>query len=152
MFFYTKIRSYALATKIFKNTEDIGMWYIWCWCHTSFRHRQINVQNIAANVWHCGSCLSTYLTSCFGSPSHQIAFNVLRTILDVLRTFQWNLSPYGRNVMFFELFTEYISLRSTLWCSPNRPSVLTRATVALTASAFGICVKTLPLAGNEVRG
>ena len=38
------------ATKIFKNTEDIGMGYIWCCCHTSFRHRQINVQTKAANV------------------------------------------------------------------------------------------------------
>ena len=48
--FHTKIRSYALATKIFKNNEDIRIGYIWCCCHTSFRHRQINVQTKAAQI------------------------------------------------------------------------------------------------------
>ena len=43
-------------------------------------HRQINVQNTAAQMWFGGSFLSTYLMSCFGSPLHQIDFNVLRTV------------------------------------------------------------------------
>ena len=68
-FFWYKNTPSAMAAKIVKNNRGVYLRqftsircqflsiheYIWCWCHTSFWHRQINVQNIAANVWHCGS-------------------------------------------------------------------------------------------------
>ena len=111
LFFHTKIRSYLLAAKIFKNTEDIGMGYIWCCCHISFRHRQINVQNIAANVWHCGSFLSISLPLILRlrvAPNNFLCSpNYCRCSSNCLS----NLSPYGRNVMLFELFPEYFFIQ-----------------------------------------
>lgn len=59
--FWYKNTPSAMAAKIVKNNRGVYLRqftsircqflsihdYIWCWCHTSFCHRQINVQNIS---------------------------------------------------------------------------------------------------------
>ena len=75
--------------------------YIWCLCHTTFRHRQINVQNHSRSnvIWWLLFCPFLLLSS-FVWESHQIIFYVLRTIVDVLRTFHCIYLPSVEGMMF----------------------------------------------------
>ena len=84
--------------------------YIWCLCHTTFRHRQINVQTHSRSnvIWRLLFCPFLLLSSFVREP-HQIIFYVLRTILDVLRTFHCIYLPSVEGMMF---------CRTLLWFWP----------------------------------
>ena len=150
IFFYTKIRFASHATKIIKNNRVLFLRqfssircqllsiheYIWCCCHITFRHRQINVQNIAANVWHCGSFLSISLALILrlrAAPNRlQCSSNYFRCSSN----HSPNLSPFGR----------------TYDVLPNRPSVLTRATSYRSCICFASASKhSLTLSGWYTR-
>ena len=126
------------ATKIFKNNEEyilrqFSSIHGYIWCNACYRYALADncPKHSRSNmIWQL--ILSTYLMSCYSMTSHQIDFNVLRTILDVLRTFLRTSLPSVERMMFFR--TDYRFL----------PALLRTAHT----SAFGICVKTLPLAGN----
>ena len=132
-----------MAAKIFKNNRGVYLrqftsircqflsihGYIWCWCHTSFWHRQINVQFTAAQMWFDGYCLVHFSYVLLWQAVAPNSFCVLQN--DCVRSELFE--------MFFELI---IVLRNKLrfWHA---------LLVALMHLPNGICVKTLPLAGER---